>query len=90
MDPGAADASSDALCRAGGKRVPDYLSETVQQLLELKMNALEVKMIPKIAILNDYMVGSIAEVKEQIEKLSKEAVQDWDELNQLFLSLLEM
>lgn len=54
------------------------------------MNALEVKMIPKIAILNDYMVGSIAEVKEQIEKLSKEAVQDWDELNQLFLSLLEM
>ena len=70
--------------------LPEYLNETVQQLLELKMNAPEVKMIPRIDILNDYLDRSIVKVKEQIEKLPKEAVQDWDELNQLFLSVLEM
>lgn len=70
--------------------LPEYLNETVQQLLELKMNAPEVKMIPRIDILNDYLDRSIVEVKEQIEKLPKETVQDWDELNQLFLSVLEM
>lgn len=70
--------------------LPEYLNETVQQLLELKMNAPEVKMIPRIDILNDYLDRSLVEVKEQIEKLPKETVQDWDELNQLFLSVLEM
>ena len=70
--------------------LPEYLNETVQQLLELKMNAPEVKMIPRIDFLNDYLDRSLVEVKEQIEKLPKEAVQDWDELNQLFLSVLEM
>lgn len=70
--------------------LPEYLNETVQQLLELKMNAPEVKMIPRIDILNDYLDRSLVEVKEQIEKLPKETLQDWDELNQLFLSVLEM
>lgn len=70
--------------------LPECLNETVQQLLELKMNAPEVKMIPRIDILNDYLDRSLVEVKEQIEKLPKETVQDWDELNQLFLSVLEM
>lgn len=70
--------------------LPEYLNETVQQLLELKMNAPEVKMIPRIDFLNDYLDRSLVEVKEQIEKLPKETVQDWDELNQLFLSVLEM
>lgn len=70
--------------------LPEYLNETVQQLLELKMNAPEVKMIPRIDILNDYLDRSIVEVKERIEKLPKETVRGWDELNQLFLSVLEM
>lgn len=70
--------------------LPECLNETVQKLLALKMNAPEVKTIPRIDIVNDYMKRSIAEVKEQIEKLPEEPARGWDELDQLFLSVLEM
>ena len=36
-------------------QLPDYLEETVAKLLDLKMNSPEVKMIPRIDILNAYM-----------------------------------
>lgn len=71
-------------------QLPEDLQKTVRQLLALKINAPEVIMIPRIDILNDYLDRSIVEVKEQIEKLPKETARDWDELNSLFLSVLEM
>ena len=68
----------------------EHLKETVRQLLELKINSPEVKMIPRIDLLNDYLEQSITEIKEQIERLPRQAVQSWDELDKLFLSLLEI
>lgn len=69
--------------------LPDDLSETVYQLLDLKMNSPEIKEIPRIDQLNRYLDAGIGNVKEQIEKLPDTPVQDWDELNELFFSVLE-
>ena len=69
--------------------LPDDLSETVYQLLDLKMNSPEIKEIPRIDQLNRYLDAGIMSVKEQIEKLPDTPVQDWDELNELFFSVLE-
>lgn len=69
--------------------LPDDLSETVYQLLDLKMNSPEIKEIPRIDQLNRYLDTGIASVKEQIEKLPNTPVQDWNELNELFFSVLE-
>ena len=69
--------------------LPDDLSETVYQLLDLKMNSPEIKEIPRIDQLNRYLDTGIASVKEQIEKLPDTPVQDWNELNELFFSVLE-
>lgn len=69
--------------------LPDDLSETVYQLLNLKMNSPEIKEIPRIDQLNRYLDAGIVSVKEQIEKLPNTPVQDWNELNELFFSVLE-
>lgn len=69
--------------------LPDDLSETVYQLLDLKMNSPEIKEIPRIDQLNRYIDVGIASVKEQIEKLPDAPVQDWNELNEIFFSVLE-
>lgn len=69
--------------------LPDDLSETVYQLLDLKMNSPEIKEIPRIDQLNRYLDTGIVSVKEQIEKLPYTPVQDWNELNELFFSVLE-
>lgn len=69
--------------------LPDDLSETVYQLLDLKINSPEIKEIPRIDQLNRYLDAGIVSVKEQIEKLPDTPVQDWDELNELFFSVLE-
>lgn len=61
----------------------------VEQLLELKRNAPEVKEIPRIAPLNEYLERSIAEIKEEIRRLPKEQPKDWEELNRLFLTVWE-
>ena len=71
-------------------QLPDYLKETVKNLLDLKMNSPEVKEIPRIDILNGYLDESIDEVKALVEQYPREVVKDWDELNRLFLRALEM
>lgn len=47
-------------------------------------------MIPRIDALNAYMEQSIAEVRELVTRYPREKVRDWEELNRLFLSALEM
>lgn len=71
-------------------QLPDYLEKTVVKLLDLKMNSPEVKMIPRIDILNAYMDRSIAEVRALVEQYPREITKDWEELNALFLAALEM
>lgn len=69
-------------------QLPENLEETVKRLLDLKMNAPEVKMIPRIDILNEYLDQSIAELEDLVQQYSKENIRDWGELNSLFVSAL--
>ena len=71
-------------------QLEEYLKPTVERLLQLKMNEPEVKMIPRVDELNEYLDRNLISVREQIELMPKEIVHDWEELNALFLSELEM
>ena len=71
-------------------QLDERLKETVRDLLDIKMNTPEVKMIPRIDVLNDYLDRSVGEIKEKIERLPKEQAQEWEELNELFLTVLEL
>ena len=71
-------------------QLDEDLKEPVYELLDLKIKAPEVKMIPRVEVLNSYLARSMAEVKEMIEDLPKEQAHEWEELNELFLSVLEL
>ena len=60
----------------------------VAELLELKMNAPEVKMIPCVDKINQYLEDSIREVRETIKQMLTKEIHSWDELDALFLSKL--
>lgn len=61
----------------------------VNRLLDLKMNAPEIKTIPKIESINRYLDSSLEEVRSRIVQLPEDANHGWEELDQLFLSQLE-
>lgn len=65
------------------------LKHTVDDLLELKIHAPEIKLIPRIDPLNRYLENSILEIRQKIEGLPAESLRDWTGLNRLFLDLLE-
>ena len=65
------------------------LLQDVNRLLDLKMNAPEIKTIPKIDSINHYLDSSIEEVRSRIVQLPEDAIHGWEELDQLFLSQLE-
>lgn len=64
------------------------LKPAVERLLDLKMNAPEIREIPRVDAINRYLDRSIEEVKQEIARLPEEARADWDLLNQLFLEVL--
>lgn len=64
--------------------LPAELIGAVNQLLELKMNSPEVKLIPRIPEINEYLDESISNIKTKVKALDDSQVSDWDELNQLF------
>ena len=71
-------------------QLDESLKPVVERLLQIKMNEPEVKMIPRVDELNEYLDRNLISVREQIELMPKETVHDWEELNDLFLSELEM
>lgn len=69
--------------------LPVELIDIVNQLLELKMNSPEVKLIKKISEINEYLDESIPSIKRAVRLLEDSLTPDWNELNQLFLQSLE-
>ena len=69
-------------------QLEDSLKYTVKELLNLKINSPEVKMIKRIDILNEYLEQNIIDVKKHIGNLSNENKRNIEELNNIFLSTL--
>ena len=65
--------------------MPEELVEEVKHLLDLKMNAPEVKQIPRIDKINAYLDTSIAEIKGILRSMEEKKDVEWGELNALFL-----
>ena len=62
------------------------LKPEVERLLDLKIHSPEVRMIPKMNALNEYLDSSIDEIKQTIAALPETLDTGWEELNALFLS----
>ena len=65
--------------------LPVELIDVVNQLLELKMNSPEIKLIKRISEINEYLDESIPRIKSAVRLLDDSYTLDWSELNQLFL-----
>lgn len=70
------------------EELPIELTDTVNSLLDLKMNSKEIDSIPKISELNEYLYDSIQDIKNIVKSLDDSYTLEWDELNQLFLQEL--
>lgn len=68
--------------------LPKTLQLEVDALLDIKMNSPEIKMIPRVNRINDYLDKSIDEVSELIATKQVALVKNWDALNELFLSTI--
>lgn len=66
------------------------LRPAVERLLDLKMNAPEIKEIPRVDEINQYLDRAIEEVKIEIAQLPVEHKPDWQPLNDLFLETIHL
>lgn len=69
--------------------LPTYLYESVQELLRIKMEVPELKLIPRVDEINNFIEEEIPRLKEKIRSLPEERRQGYDELNALFLKYLQ-
>ena len=68
--------------------LPAHLNESVQELLRIKMEVPEMKLIPRVNEINAFIEEELPRIKEQIRNLPEEHGQGYDELNELFLKYL--
>ncbi len=64
------------------------LKPEIERLLDIKMNAPELKLIPRIDSINHYLDESIEAVELAVEQVADEERNDWSELNSLFLKII--
>lgn len=76
--------------RLADSQLDPALCPEVERLLDLKMNSPEIKEIPRVGPINDYLDKSILEIRSRIAKLPEEPAPGWDELNALFLSTVNV
>lgn len=70
------------------KYLDEEIKPEVEKLLDIKMHTPEVGEGRRIDRLNEYLDRCIAEIESIIAALPAENAQSWDELNELFLSLI--
>lgn len=70
------------------KYLDDKLKPDVEKLLNMKMNMPEIGEGKRFDRVNAYLDRKIEEIESIIAGLPAEDARDWDELNELFLSLL--
>lgn len=68
--------------------LPERLRSDVNMLLELKMNSPEIREIPRVDTINEYLDSSIEEIKNIVKPMEESKAPDWQELNDLFLGEL--
>lgn len=64
------------------------LKEPVDNLLRIKMEVPELKLIPRVDVINVYIESEIPKILEEIKNIPEEHNQGYDELNRLFLKYI--
>ena len=67
----------------------EALVPAVEGLLQKKMQTSELGMGPRIDVINAWLDATMDEVEGRLARLPDEQKQDWQELNRLFLTLLQ-
>lgn len=70
--------------------LPGTLHSEMEHLLELKMNAPEIKEIPRIDVLNEYLDTSITEIKNLLLDMDDTKKMEWEILNRMFLKFISV
>lgn len=70
------------------KYLDEDLKPDVEKLLDMKMNTPEIGEVKKFHRINDYLDRSLEEISNILTELPAEEVSDWNELNEVFFSLL--
>ncbi len=71
------------------KYLDESILEDVLKLLDLKMNNPEITEGNRFKKVNEYLDKTILEIEEKIKSLPSTHEQTWDELNNVFLSILK-
>lgn len=70
------------------KYLDEEIKPDVEKLLNMKINTPEIGVGKRMDRINDYLERNIEEIEKIISELPTEDARTWDELNELFLSLL--
>ena len=70
--------------------LPKELVPEVEKLLDLKMNSLEIKEIPRVDRINEYLNESIEEIKFKLKSVGENKEVQWEELNKVFLEEIQI
>ncbi len=70
------------------KHLDAEIKPDVEKLLDLKINTPEIGEGKRFDRVNDYIYRSMDEIEKTIAELPREDARGWDELNEIFLSLL--
>ena len=70
--------------------LPKELVPEVEKLLDLKMNSLEIKEIPRVDKINEYLNESIEEIKFKLKSVGENKEVQWEELNKVFLEEIQI
>lgn len=65
------------------------LQPAVEELLRIKMNTLEIGLVPRVDVLNDFIETNLPGLRAQIEALPREPQREWEPLNRMFLSAVK-
>ena len=71
------------------KYLDEDLKPDVEKLLNLKMNAPEIAVGARFDRINEYLEKAIADIDAIVTKLPGDKVDTWDELNNIFLEILD-
>lgn len=68
--------------------LPRELMVPVQDLLRIKMEVPELKLIPRVDVINSYIESELPRICEEIRELPEEKLHGYDELNEMFLKYI--
>ena len=71
------------------KYLDEELKPDVEKLLDLKMNSPEIAVGARFDKVNEYLERAISEIDEIVKQLPSDKVENWDELNGMFLEVLK-